>query len=146
MFTLYLSQLRHILGFISLLIHIYYILHFPYIISVSILYSSGGSLMFSSFSLYCFLKDILLISYGHQIYIIVDIVLYLYTLPINHHHHSFSSLCLSCNLSQAQDYNNMKLKKYEIKNMAYNFQYIGKDMETNITTRQQKQDYYMLKR
>ena len=31
----------------------------------------------------------------------VDTVLYSYTLPIDHFFHSYSSLCLSCNLSQA---------------------------------------------
>ena len=38
-------------------------------------------------------------------YIAVDMILYPYTLPIDNLHHSYSSLCLSCNLSQAQDHN-----------------------------------------
>ena len=44
---------------------------------------------------------------------------------------------------------NIKQKKLEIiknENMAYNFQYIGKVMGTNIISRLQKQSYHMLKR
>jgi len=61
--------------------------------------------MFSLFCLYCFLKNALLISHGHSIYIVVDMVLCLYTLPIDHLLYPFSSLYLSYNLSQAQDHN-----------------------------------------
>ena len=35
------------------------------------------------------------------VYIVVDTVLYLYALPIDHFLTPFSSPCLSCNLSQA---------------------------------------------
>ena len=38
-------------------------------------------------------------------YIVVDIVLYLYVLPNDHLLTSYSSLCLSYNLCQAQDHN-----------------------------------------
>ena len=61
--------------------------------------------MFSSLSLYGFLKNALFIPYGHQIYIVIDIILYLDTLPIDHLFYSSSSLCFSYNLSQAQNYN-----------------------------------------
>ena len=61
--------------------------------------------MFSSLSLYGFLKNALFIPYGHQIYIVIDIILYLDALPIDHLFYSFSSLCFSYNLSQAQNYN-----------------------------------------
>ena len=36
---------------------------------------------------------------------VVDTILYLYALPINYLFYSYLSLCLSCNLSQAQDCN-----------------------------------------
>ena len=43
--------------------------------------------------------------YGHQIYIAINTILYPYTLPIDHSSYFFSSLCLSCNLSQAKGHN-----------------------------------------
>ena len=61
--------------------------------------------MYFSSSPYCFLKNAILISYGYQVYIVVDINMYPYTLLIDLLFHSFSSLCLSCNLSQAQNHN-----------------------------------------
>jgi len=42
-------------------------------------------------------------------YIVVDTDIYLYTLPINHLLTFFSSICLSCNLSQAWDHNTLPL-------------------------------------
>ena len=108
-FALCLPQLKHVLGFVSLLTHNYYTLHytlyFPHVISVSTSYSSKGLLIFSSFSPHYFLKDTLLVSYSYQVYIVVNTVLYLYTLPIDYLLTLFSSLCFSCNLSQTQDYN-----------------------------------------
>ena len=76
-----------------------------YIISVSTSYSSRDFIIFSSFSPYY-------ITYGYStffswsidIYIVVDIALYLYTLPIDYYLLPYLSLCLSCNLSQAQNY------------------------------------------
>ena len=45
-----------------------------------------------------------------QVYIVVHTVLYLYALSIDHSSYPFSSLCLSCNLNQAQDHNRNLLK------------------------------------
>jgi len=57
--------------------------------------------MFSFFLPYCFLKNTIHISYGHQVYIVIDKDMYSYTLPIDHSSYILLSLCLSCNLSQA---------------------------------------------
>ena len=97
--------LRHVLWFVLFVTHIYYTLYSPPVLLVSILYSSRSLLMFSSLLLYCFLKDTLLIPHSLQVYIVVDTVLYIYALLIDHFSYPFLSLCLCCNLSQAQDYN-----------------------------------------
>ena len=55
-----------------------YTICFPHVLSVSISCSSTNILMFSSFSSYYFLKDILIIPHSLQIYIVVNTVLYLY--------------------------------------------------------------------
>ena len=68
--------------------------------------SNRNSLMFSLFSL---LKDVFLLSHSLQVYIVVDTILYLYTLPIDYLFYFYSSLCLSYNLSQAQDCNTFKV-------------------------------------
>ena len=52
-----------------------------------------------------FLISIVCIPHSLQVYIAVDTILYLYTLPIDFIPHSYLSLCLSCNLSQAKGYN-----------------------------------------
>ena len=57
--------------------------------------------MQSSLFTHCFFGNAFLISYSLQVYIVVDTVLYPYTLPIGYFSYPFSSLCLSCNLSQA---------------------------------------------
>ena len=49
-------------------------------------------------SLIVSLKDPFLFSHS---YLVVGTVIYLYALPIDHLLYSYSSLCLSCNLSQA---------------------------------------------
>ena len=64
-----------------------------YIVIETLLYFSYLSLIISSKMPYLFL-----IVYRY-IYIVVDTVLYLYTLPIDHSFYSFSILYLSCNLS-----------------------------------------------
>ena len=58
--------------------------------------------MFSSFSPYCITYEYSIFSsWSISIYIVVDIVLYLYTLLIDYRFFPYLSLCLSCNLSQA---------------------------------------------
>ena len=57
--------------------------------------------MFSLLTPYYFFKDVFLISYDKQVYVVVYTILYLYTLPINHLLTSFSSFCPSYNLTQA---------------------------------------------
>ena len=47
------------------LVMIYCIMHFSHIISVNVLCSSSGYLMFSLFFLYCFFKNTLLILYSY---------------------------------------------------------------------------------
>jgi len=97
MFTLHLTCFGYILGLFHILPLIYYTLYHPYVISVSTSCSSKGFLIFSLLIPHCFLKDTFLFPYGH---IVVDTVLYPYTLPIDYSLHSYSSLCPSCNLSQ----------------------------------------------
>ena len=99
-------------GSFYLLTHSYCILYFSHVAPVSVLCSSGGLIMFFSYSPYTFLisflKDTFLFPHIHQVYIVVDTILYPYVLPIDHSLLSYSSLCLSCKVSQVQDYNNIR--------------------------------------
>ena len=63
---------------------IYYTLLVLYVLSVSILCNSGDLIIFSSFLFYVLLIDIICFLHGLQIYIVVDIILYLYTVLIDH--------------------------------------------------------------
>ena len=90
--------------FISILLF-YYAICFSCVVSVSVSYSRRDILMCFLFSTHCFLKNTSTIPYSLQIYIVVDIVLYLYTLTVDYLLTPFSSLCLSYNLSQAQNCN-----------------------------------------
>ena len=83
----------------------FYTICFPHISLVSTSCSKSGIFMWFLLSTYYFLIDTFLIPHGLQIYIVVDTVLYLYALPIDYLSYSFSSLCLSCNLSQAHNKN-----------------------------------------
>ena len=51
---------------------------------------------------YYFLMSNICIMHSIQVYIAINTILYLYTLLIDSISHSYSSLCLSCNLSQAK--------------------------------------------
>ena len=107
MFTTQLSQLENMLELFHISLLFYSILCFPYILLVGILYNSRGILMFlfCFFLSYFFLKNITYLPCSYQVYIVIDTNIYSHTLPINHFLTSYLSLCLYCNLSQAQNYN-----------------------------------------
>ena len=64
------------------MLYIYYTLYSSHIILVSILYSTGGLLIFFFLASFCFFKNILTVSHSLWVYIVIDIFLYPYTLPI----------------------------------------------------------------
>lgn len=100
-FTLQLPQLKYMLE----LFHFNFLFYYTICFSHVVLVSKRGILMCSSFSTHCFLKDILTIPHNLQVYIVVDTIMYLYTLPINYLLFPYLSLCFSCNLNQAWDCN-----------------------------------------
>ena len=126
----YKTCLGHMLGFTLFLTHIYYTLYFPHVLLVSTSCSSRGFFMFSLLLPYYFFKDILLIFYSLQVYIVVNTVLYLDALPFDYSSHSFSSLCLSCNLSQAQDHNkyNIKVEDFIYFHFYFSFLFLFLDL------------------
>jgi len=71
------------------------------IISVSTSYNRCNNLAWSLYSMTHLLHGIHIVSSWLICIYSVDTILYSYTLPIDSYPISFSSLCLSCNLSQA---------------------------------------------